>query len=414
MGLTRLAIRRPLTVLMAILALVLMGAVAYTYLQVDRLPPVSIGVVSVSVVWPNASAENVERQVAEPLENAISGISGVDTITSNSSQGTCTVLVQLVDGYNPNQADIDIQQALGPVLRQLPSGASAPVVRKFDPNASPILNLAFTGAPLDELYDIASNQIQPALASVPGVGQVNTSGGLQREIQVQLDYTRLAAYGITVQQVAQALTNANVSVPSGSIPLGTENVNVVPQGLFRGVQDIQNVVITNTPAGSVTVGDIATVKEGDKTQYSLQRLNGQDAVGLSITANSDANTVAVSDAVQAQLARLEDLLPDNTHTTIVEDQSVFTRASLDSLQRDLALAVIMVALVILVFLHDWKHTAIVLCAIPTSLISTFLVMYLLQFTLNTMSMMALALMIGILVDDSIVVLENIHRPPADG
>src|SRR6516162_5300290 len=248
MGLTRLAIRRPLTVLMGILALVLMGAVAYTYLQVDRLPPVSIGVVSVSVVWPNASAENVERLVAEPLENAISGISGVDTITSNSSQGTCSVFVQLVDGYDPNQADIDIQQAMGPVLRQLPTGASAPVVRKFDPNASPILNLAFTGAPLDQLYDIANNQIVPALASVPGVGQVSISGGLQREIQVQMDYGKLAAYGVTVQQVSQALTAANVSVPSGSIPVGTENINVVPGGLFQNVQDIQNVVISNTPS----------------------------------------------------------------------------------------------------------------------------------------------------------------------
>src|SRR5579859_2789675 len=410
MGLTRLAVRRPLTILMAIMSLVLMGGVAYTYLQVDRLPPVSIGVVSVSVIWPNASAENVERLVAEPLENAISGISGINIITSNSSEGTCSVFVQLVDGYDPNQADIDIQQAMGPVLRQLPTGASAPVVRKFDPNASPILNLAFTGAPLDQLYDIASNQIQPALASVPGVGQVNISGGLQREIQVQLDYTKLAAYGVTVQQVSQALTGANVSVPSGSIPVGTENINVVPAGLFQTVPDVRNVVITNTqPGGSVTIGDVATVQEGDKTQYSLQRLNGQDAVGLSITANSDANTVAVSDAVQAQLKHLEQLLPQGTHTTIVEDQSIFTRASLDSIQRDLAIAVIMVALVILLFLHEWKHTAIVLCAIPTSLVSTFLVMYLLHFTLNTMSMMALALMIGILVDDSIVVLENIHR-----
>src|SRR6185437_1291136 len=210
--------------------------------------------------------------------------------------------------------------------------------------------------------------------------------------------------------VSQALTGANVSVPSGSIPLGTQNINVVPQGLFRSVDDVRNVVINNTPnGGSVTVGDIATVQEGDKTQFSLQRLNGQDAVGLSITANSDANTVAVSDAVQAQLGHLEQLLPQGTQTTIVEDQSTFTRASLDAIQRDLAIAVIMVAIVILVFLHDWKHTAIVLCAIPTSLISTFLVMYLLGFTLNTMSMMALALMIGILVDDSIVVLENIHR-----
>ncbi|MBV9168949.1 MAG: efflux RND transporter permease subunit [Chloroflexi bacterium] len=410
MGLTRLAIRRPLTILMGIMSLVLMGGVAYTYLQVDRLPPVSIGVVSVSVTWPNASAENVERLVAEPLENAVSGVSGIDTITSNSSQGTCSVFVQLVDGYDPNQADIDIQQAMGPVLRQLPTGATAPVVRKFDPNASPILNLAFTGAPLDQLYDIASNQIQPELASVPGVGQVNISGGLQREIQVQLDYNKLAAYGITVPQVSQALSSSNVSVPAGSVPVGTENFNVVPSGLFKSPHDIQNVVIANTTTGgSVTVGNVATVTEGHKTQYSLQRLNGEDAVGLSITANSDANTVQVSDAVQGQLRHLEQLLPAGTHTTIVEDQSLFTRASLDAIQRDLGIAIIMVAFVILIFLHDWKHTAIVLCAIPTSLISTFLVMYLLHFTLNTMSMMALALMIGILVDDSIVVLENIHR-----
>src|SRR5918912_918832 len=409
MGLTRLAIRRPLTMLMGILSLVLMGGVAYTYLQVDRLPPVTIGVVSVSVTWPNASAENVERLVAEPLENAISGISGVDTITSNSSQGTCSVLVQLVDGYDPNQADIDIQQAMGPVLRQLPTGASAPVVRKFDPNASPILNIAFTGAPLDQLYDIASNQIQPQLSSVPGVGQVNISGGLQREIQVQLDPAKLAAYNITAQQVSTALTSANVAVPSGSIPVGAQIINIVPQGLFQTVQDIQNVVITTTPAGPVKVGYVAVVKQGTKQQFNLQRLNGQDAVGLSITANSDANTVTVSDAVQADLRRLQTLLPQGTQITIVEDQSLFTRASLDSIQRDLAIAIILVAAVILVFLHDWKHTAIVLCAIPTSLISTFLVMYLLHFTLNTMSMMALALMIGILVDDSIVVLENIHR-----
>src|SRR5919206_3715132 len=409
MGLTRLAIRRPLTVLMGILSLVLMGGVPYPSPQVDRLPPVSIGVVSVSVNWPNASAENVERLVAEPLENAISGVSGVDSITSTSSQGNAQVFVQLVDGYDPNQANIDIQEAMGPVTRQLPTGATAPVVRKFDPNASPILNIAFTGAPLDQLYDIASNQIQPQLSSVPGVGQVNISGGLQREIQVQVDPAKLAAYNITAQQVSTALSNANVAVPSGSIPVGAQIINIVPQGLFQSVQDISNVVITNTTGGPITVGQVATVKQGTKQQTNLQRLNGQDAVGLSITANSDANTVTVSDAVQAELKRLQGLLPQGTQITIVNDQSKFTRAALDSIQHDLAVAVILVALVILVFLHDWKHTIIVLCAIPTSLISTFLVMYLLHFTLNIMSMMALALMIGILVDDSIVVLENIHR-----
>jgi HAE1 family hydrophobic/amphiphilic exporter-1 len=410
MGLTRLAIRRPLTVLMAILSLVLMGGVGYTFLHVDRLPPVSIGVVSVASTLPNASAENVELLVTEPIENAISGISGVDTVTSTSSEGTASVIVQLADGYDPNQADLDIQQAMGPVVRQLPSNATAPVVRKFDPNASPVLNVAFTGAPLDQLYDVATNQVQPDLQSVPGVGQVNVSGGLQREIEVQVDYGKLAGYGVTIQQLSTALTDANVAVPSGSVPVGTQIINVVPQGLFTTVQDIQNVPISDSPTtGPIAVGDVATVVQTYKPQYTLQRLNGEDAVGLSITPNSDANTVQVANAVESELSRMEPLLPGGTRTTIVADQSVFTRASLDSIQRDLALAVILVALVILVFLHDWKHTVIVLCAIPTSLISTFLVMYLLGFSLNTMSMMALALMIGILVDDSIVVLENIHR-----
>ncbi|HEY1297942.1 MAG TPA: efflux RND transporter permease subunit [Chloroflexota bacterium] len=410
MGLTRLAIHRPLTVLMGILALVLMGGVAYTYLHVDRLPPVTIGVVSVSSSLPNASAQNVELLVTEPIENAISGISGVDNVTSTSSEGSASVIVQLADGYDPTQADLDIQQAMGPVARRLPSTATAPVVRKFDPNASPILNIAFTGAPLDQLYDVASNDIQPDLESVPGVGQVNISGGLQREIEVQVDYAKLAAYGVSMAQVNTALTNANVAVPSGSVPVGTQVINVVPQGLFNSIQDIQNVMISDSPtSGPITVGDVANVVQTYKTQTNLQRLNGQDAVGLSITPNSDANTVQVADALRAELKRLQPLLPSGTSVTVTNDQSLFTRASLDSIQHDLALAIIMVAVVILVFLHDWKHTAIVLCAIPTSLISTFLVMYLLGFTLNTMSMMALALMIGILVDDSIVVLENIHR-----
>lgn len=410
MGLTALAIRRPLAVLMGIMTLVLMGGVAYTYLHVDRLPPVTIGVVSVSVSWPNASAANVERLIAEPLENAVSGISGVDTITSNSSQGTCSVIVGLVDGYDPNRANIDIQQAMGPVIRQLPTNATPPVVRKFDPNASPIMSIGFTGAPLDQLYDLATNQLQPDLESIPGVGQVSISGGLQREIQVQLDYTKLAGYNVGVQQVATALTAANVSVPSGSVSELSRIINVVPLGLFQTVDDIQNVVITNTPAGgSVRVGDVATVQAANKTQYTLQRLNGQDAVGLNITANADANTVQVADSVQAGLRRLQPLLPQGTTVTVVEDQSLFTRASLASIQHDLGIAIFLVATVILIFLHEWRHTVIVLCAIPTSLISTFLVMYLLGFTLNTMSMMALALMIGILVDDSIVVLENIHR-----
>src|SRR5919204_6571975 len=187
MGLTRLAIHRPLTILMGLLGLVLMGGVAYTYLKVDRLPPITIGFVNVSVPWSQASAEDVELLVTEPLENAISGMEGVQQITSTSSEGLATVSVQLVEGADPNAAVIDLERRVAALRNRLPSDAGDPVINKADPNARPILNIAFTGAPLDQLYDIASNQIQPQLASVPGVGQVNISGGLQREIQVQVD-----------------------------------------------------------------------------------------------------------------------------------------------------------------------------------------------------------------------------------
>jgi hydrophobic/amphiphilic exporter-1 (mainly G- bacteria), HAE1 family len=409
MQLTRLAVVRPLTVLMGLLGLVIMGAVAYTFLKVDRLPPISIPFVSVSVTYTGATAQDIELLVTQPIENAVAGMSGVASITSTSSEGSSSVNVQLADGTDANTAALEVERRVSTIRNRLPADAGDPRVNKADPNAFPVMNVALTGGSLDSLFQVANDQFVPQLQSVPGVASVNISGGLQREIQVRVDYAKLAAYQLTVQQLTTALQNANVNAPVGSLQQGAQTLNIRSLGAFRSVEDLSNLVVSQTTGGPTLLRDVATIQETYKTQTQLQRLNGQEAVGLQIVKQSDANALQVADNVRVALRKLQTLLPSDSQILITNDTSVFTRASLDAIQHDLLLSVLLVGAVMLLFLHAWRHTVIVLLAIPTSLVSTFLVMYIFGFSLNIMSLMALALMIGILVDDSIVVLENIHR-----
>ncbi len=409
MLLTRLAVVRPLTVLMGLLGLVIMGAVAYTFLKVDRLPPISIPFVSVSVSYPGATAQDVEQLITQPIENAVAGMAGVASISSTSSEGSSNVNVQLADGTDANTAALEVERRVSAIRNRLPADAGDPRTNKADPNAFPVMNVALTGGSLDSLYQVANDQFVPALQSIQGVASVNISGGLQREIQLRVDYAKLAAYQISVQQLSTAITNANVNAPVGSLLQGATTINVRAIGAPRSLDDLANLVVAQTTGGPILLRDVATVTDTYKTQTQLQRLNGQEAVGLSIVKQSDANALQVADNVRVGLRKLQALLPNDTQILITNDTSVFTRASLDAIQHDLLLSVLLVGGVMLLFLHAWRHTVIVLLAIPTSLVSTFLVMYVLGFSLNIMSLMALALMIGILVDDSIVVLENIHR-----
>src|SRR5919201_2619155 len=410
MSLTRLAVVRPLTVLMGLLGLVIMGGVAYTFLTIDRLPPISIPFVSVNVTYTGATAQDVELLISEPIENVLAGMPGAVSITSTSNEGSSSVNVQLADGTDATQAALEVERRVAGIRNRLPADAGDPRVNKADPNSFPIMKVGLTGGSLDQLYQVANDQFVPALQSVPGVATVNISGGLATEIQVKLDYQKLAAYGITVQQFSTALTNANVNAPVGTLDQGATTLNVRSLGAFTTLNDLGDLVITQTTTGGpILLRDIATVARGYKQQTQLQRLNATDAVGLSIVKQSDANALQVADDVRVALRKLQPLLPAGSKVVITNDTSVFTRASLDTIQHDLVLSVLVVAGVLLLFLHAWRHTVIVLFAIPTSLISTFLVMYALGFSLNIMSMMALALMIGILVDDSIVVIENIHR-----
>ncbi len=274
------------------------------------------------------------------------------------------------------------------------------------------MNVALTGQRSQaELYDLATNVVQPKLLAILGVADVAVVGGLNQEVQVKLNYAQLEAYGITVQDVTNALARENAGSPAGILEAGRSNVTIRSYGDFQTIDQLKNLIVATTPNGTVFLHDVADVSLGYKPVTRLQRFNGQPALGLIVTKQSDANALQVADRVRATLASLrrQGEIPPDVNLIVTNDTSRFTRAALDAVQNDLILAILLTAAVLLLFLHTWRNTLIVILAIPTSLVSTFLVMYALGFNLDTISLMALALMIGILVDDSIVVLENIHR-----
>jgi HAE1 family hydrophobic/amphiphilic exporter-1 len=411
MGLTRLAVTRPLAILMFIIALVLMGLVSFRLLRVDRMPAQSFPYVMVGVSYSGASPSDVETLIAEPLEAALAGLPGVVSIGSTSSQGRANINLQFAEGVDTDKAAIDVERRVASIRGRLPADAGVPSVNKMDPNAQSIMNIAFTGPRKpEELYDIADQEILPRLQSVLGVADVSLAGGRQREIQLQLDFSKMEGFGLTVLQVSNALTRENISVPAGTLVQGRQNIAVRSVGLFQTTQELGNLIITsNPPTGTVYLKDIATVISTYKQVSRYQRFNGNDSIGLSVTKQAEANSLQVADDLIETVRRVQDTLPEDTNLVITNDSARFTRAALDAVEKDLLMAVLLCGFVLLLFLHTWRNTLIVVLAIPTSLISTFLVMYALGFSLNTMSLLALALMIGILVDDSIVVLENIHR-----
>jgi HAE1 family hydrophobic/amphiphilic exporter-1 len=427
MGLTRLAISRPLAILMLLVGIVLMGAVSYTKMKVDRFPAISFPAVFVSISYAGAAPTDIEELIAKPVENAVSGLPGIESITSTSNEGSVSLNVRFVEGSDTNQAAMDVERRISSIRRRLPVDMDAPQVTKADQSAFPIMNIAVSSnRPLSELFDIANDDILPRLQSVDGVADVQISGGLQREIQVKIDPAKLRAYGVALATVQTALQRENVSTPSGRVTEGAGSESVRAMASIRSVDELKNIVVvgpgavttTGTGANAITAAntgrvvrlqDVADVVDTTREQTRLQRFNGSDAVGFSIVKQADANSIQVADNVKAAIATVQRTLPRDVKMQITSDTSIFTRRSIDAVIFDLNLAVVLTGVVLLLFLHTWRNTFIVLLAIPTSLISTFLVMYIMGFSLNIITLLALALTIGILVDDSIVVIENISR-----
>jgi hydrophobic/amphiphilic exporter-1 (mainly G- bacteria), HAE1 family len=409
MNLTKIAIERPLTVIMVILAIVLLGVQAYGMLNVDRLPKINAPVVAIVTVYPGAAPKDIEDQIVKKTEDEVAGISGVDKVTSVAQDSMAVTMVQFLETVNGDQAVSDVERAIARIKSEFPTEAKEPNIIKADVQALPIMNITLSGPqPLDEMYRIADEEIKPLLLAVQGVGAISVVGGLEREVQVQANPSKMAGYGLSFSAIGAALQTENVNVPVGSVTTQPDRLAIRSVGRFASVEDIQNLLVA---AGSqqVRVKDFATVVQTHKEVAEILRLNGQETVGLAITKQSDANAVATADKVRAALDAMQPLLPQGAKLNVVTDDSEYTRASVNSVQTDLLLAVLITGLVLLCFLHLLRSTAIVLLAVPTSLIATFLVMYALGFSLNILSLLALALTIGVLVDDSIVVLENIFR-----
>ena len=412
MSITEIAIKRPLLILVIFFTLILFGFISYKSLNYNLLPKFEASVLSVSTTYRGASADEVQSSVTKPIEDAVSSIEGVDHINSSSMEGVSVVVIQLKSGVSTITAQRDAERKINQMKSLLPDDADDPVVNRFNSEELPVLRISASAkVGPTELYDLVDQQIKPILSNVDGVGSVNLIGGNQREIQVVFDKDKLDVFKISPTQVYQAIANTNISYPAGSVESGQSRFSIRLDEKFMKLEDMRNLIVSQTKdGGRIRLSDLATVTDAQTEDKTVNRINGKPGIGIEIVKQADANAVKVSDLVKVKMEDLKKLYASKGLTfEIAIDQSVYTLASADAVMHDLMLAVVIVALVMLLFLHSIRSSLFVLVALPSAMIPTFILMYAFGFSLNLMTLMALSLVVGILVDDSIVILENIFR-----
>ena len=410
-GLSGLAIRRPVFTTMIMAGLIVLGIFGYRRLAIDQYPDVDIPVITVQTVYAGASAETIEREVSRRMEEAFNPVEGVDRITSVSLEGVSQVVVEFDLGRDVDVAAQDIRTKIETIRRELPDDIDPPLVQKLDPSAQPILSLALssTTLPLVELTTLADEGIRRQLESVSGVGEVRLAGGLSREIRVSLLPTELESRGVTVPEIMTALQRQNVEVPAGRVEQGNNERIVRVTGRITDAAQFADVIVATRDGQPVRLRDVARVDPGTEEERSLALVNGERAVAIDLVKVSGANTVAVADEVQKALTTLRATLPTGIDLRVIRDNSVQIRHSVDDVIKELLIGALLTIVIVMLFLNDWKATAITSLALPVSVISSFVLMSALGFTLNMITLMALSLSIGILIDDAIVVVENIVR-----
>jgi len=408
--LAEICVRRPVFATMLIMSLVVVGIFSFSTLGVDLFPKVEFPTITITVVNEGSSPQEIETEITDKIEGAVNTISGIDELRSTSVEGVSQVFVTFLLDKNADVAAQEVRDKVNLVIPDLPETAKAPVVQKLDTDAAPILRIAVS-APrsLREVTEIADKQIKERIESISGVGQVQIVGGREREIQVWVDPDKLRAYNVTPAEVAAAVRAQNMEVPGGRLDEGARELTVRTLGRIRNSADFNNLVVANRDGYSVKVSDIGYVEDGAEEQRTEARLNGQPAVTLVVSKQSGQNTVAVADAVQERLKEIAPTLPPGIKTEIVGDQSIFIKTSLEAIESHLIEGSILAAIVVFIFLWSFRSTFIAAIAIPTSIVATFALMAAMGFTLNRITMLALTLMVGIVIDDAIVVLENIFR-----
>ncbi len=410
-GLIGVAIRQPVFTTMVMLGLMVLGLFSFRRLAIDQFPDVSIPVVSIQTTWPGASTESVERDLTKRIEEAVNPTSGVDKITSTSLEGVSAIVVEFELGTNLDAATADVRSKIEQIRRELPADIDPPVVQQFDPSDQPIVSLALASDSLSigALTTLADGDVRRALEGVGGVGRVQITGGLQREVHVLLDPAAMQARGVTVQEVMNALRAQNLDIPAGRVEEANREQIVRVLGRIHDPAQFARVVVAERPGGAVRLGDLAAVRDTTEEARSLALVDGRRAVGIDLLKVAGGNTVAVADGVQAVLRRLEGTLPKGVRLSVVRDNSVQIRQSVASVEHELVLGALLTVLIVYLFLNDGRATTITALSLPVSVVSTFILFAALGFTLNIMTLMALSLSIGILIDDAIVVIENVVR-----
>ena len=408
--LAEICVKRPVFATMIIFSLVTVGAFSFFSLGVDLFPKIDFPTITITVINPGASPEEVETEVTDKIEEAVNTVSGIDELRSTSLEGISQVFVQFVLEKDVNVAAQEVENRVQTVIPNLPETAKQPTVQKLDTDASPVLRLAVSAPTnLRDVTEVAKHKIKERIESINGIGQVSIIGGRERQINVWVDPDKMRSYGVTAADISNALKTQNSEFPSGRLDQGSTETAVRTVGKIQKPEQFADVVVATRGNYSVKIKDLGYVEDGAEELRTEARLNGQPAVTLVVSKQSGQNTVAVARDLKERLKEIEPTLPANYRMQIIGDNSVFIEASLHSIEEHLIVGGLLAAIVVFLFLWNFRSTFIAAIAIPTSIISTFALMYAMGYTLNSITMLSLTLMVGIVIDDAIVVLENIYR-----
>lgn len=412
MKLTKISIKRPSLVIVVFSVLTLLGLLSYFSLSYELLPKFSQNVVSISTVYPGASPSEIENTVTKKIEDAVSSMENIKKLNAVSYESLSVVTITLNDKANVDLSLNEAQRKVNSILKDLPTDVKPPSLSKFSLDDLPVITMS-ASAKMDDasFYDLIDKRIAPIISRVNGVAQVNLVGGQEREIEVGLDADKIQGYGLSVLQVQQSILTSNLDFPTGSVKTKNQDILIRLSGKYKNVDELRKLVVgTGKDGAQIRLQDIADVRDAQKEVEKIARIDRKGAIALQIIKQSDANAVEVSKSVHKVIESLQkDYAKNQLKITIANDSSIFTLESADAVIHDLVLAIILVAFVMLFFLHSIRNALIVMVSIPASLIATFIGISVLGYTLNLMSLLGLSLVVGILVDDAIVVLENIYR-----
>lgn len=412
MNLTELSVKRLTIPIVIFTILALAGTFCYSLLNKELTPSMEIPINVVMTVYPGAAPSEVENSVTKKMEDAVSAIEGIDKIKSYSFEGVSMVLIEYKDDVNPDLALQECERKVNTIINELPANCKEPQFMKFDINMFPIMNVAAnSNIPDKEFYDLIDKEIKPRLSQIKGVAQIDLIGGNEREIEIKVNAQKLEQSGISLFQIKQAVEGANVDFPTGKVKDENNKLIVRLAGKFKSLDEIRDLVIkTSADGATVKIKDVATVVDGTKKAAKNARINGEPAIGIDILKQTDGNAVEISQAIKAEFAKYEkEYAKQGLKFTIASDTSDFTQEAVDGVMFDLLFAIILVSVTMLLFLHTFRNLVFIFISIPTSIISTFAFFYLFGFSLNLLTLLALSIVVGAIVDDAIVILENIYR-----